>query len=169
MSCISEILNLKGDKEFLVLGNPKGFHAFCIENGGEYKGYEYLITMVGRGHRCGYVAIPEDKPINDKGVDYDFGYDVHGGITFCDRDHPAKAALSIACTDLWLGFDAAHGHDCVDLVCAEKYFGETQEIKYMKTNDFYRGIEFGEIRTFEYMESECKKLIDQLVQQQAGS
>ncbi len=38
MSCISEILKLKGDKEFMVLGNPKGFSSFCIEGGGQYKG-----------------------------------------------------------------------------------------------------------------------------------
>lgn len=70
MSCISKLLEMKGDKEFLPIDD----HA-VVEGGGHYKGYEFLITFVETGYRCGYVAIPP-------GIKYDSDkLYVHGRIT----------------------------------------------------------------------------------------
>lgn len=57
MSCITEILKVKGDKDFIVSGE------IAIEGGGTYKDYEYIITFTSSGHRCGYVAIPESHSL----------------------------------------------------------------------------------------------------------
>ena len=54
MSCITQLLEMKGDQPFL-----KADDSVVIEGGGVYKGYEYLIVFVSYGHRCGYVALKE--------------------------------------------------------------------------------------------------------------
>lgn len=166
MSCITEILKIKGDREIMPFPKNKGI---VIEGGGEYLGYEYLITFTELGHRCGYVAITPDHPLYGKDEVGCGDLDVHGGITFHQEEHGAKSILSHHCKDEWLGFDAAHCTDHACMVTAEKYFGSDHEfIKYAKTSDFYmkpnRYGEFSEHRTYKYMEKHCKKLIKQLIE-----
>lgn len=160
MSCITRLLEMKGDKSILPIHDST-----VIEGGGNYKGHEYLITFVDRGHRCGYVAL-KDKAFEKfeaerKGEQYYYpDLDCHGGVTFYDNQHGAKALLDVHCDDIWIGFDAAHYLDasCVDT--SVKYFGETRQTKFMRENtEFYENVFH---RSYKYMEEECKKLIDQL-------
>jgi|ERR1041385_95645 hypothetical protein len=163
MSCISEILKVKGDKEFLRVGDE-----IVIEDGGNYKGYEYLITFSTNGFRCGYVAIDTNHPTYHDSSDYP-DYSVHGGITFFDKSHLAESILGHTCTDKWLGFNAGHSCDLSDIDSVNKYFPTLRMMKLLylkKINEtLCKNIFFdSSIRTKEYMIDECKKLIDQLIE-----
>ena len=159
MSCIFQLLKLKGDKPFLATPNE----SIVMEGGGEYKGYEYIITFTDMGHRCGYVAITSEHPCYGKDLVWgDFDLDVHGGVTFHSKDISLKDLLSHPCNDEWVGFDAAHHNDLSDMALAEVYFGsENDYVKFKKMNLYET---FGKRRTFGYMASECKRLIDQLIE-----
>jgi len=160
MSCISEVLKLKGDKEYLMI-NPH----VVAEDGGIYKDYEYLITFNDMGFRCGYVAIKQDHKLYNDHYD-NMDLNVHGGVTFSNKsDHVLDPDLiKTSCADKWVGFDAGHAYDGHDLELSKKYFNINDvPNKYgyifgpnsMSTNQ--------EVRTKEYMIEQCKELIDQLV------
>jgi hypothetical protein len=168
MSCITEILNKKGDSEILPVERD-GFHReVVIEGGGHYKGFEYLITFTDNGFRCGYVAVPEGHPaFKDNGIDYP-EFSVHGGITFFEESHLAEAILGHTCTDKWLGFDAGHGGDMMDGEAAIKYFPNLRPIQKQHIEEMNRILGMAHhypsaVRTKNYMEKECKSLIEQLI------
>jgi hypothetical protein len=182
MSCIPKILDLKGDKEIL----PIGLNGVVVEGGGQYKGYDYLITFNNYGFRCGYVAIPNGHPINNYDGKYP-DFDVHWGITFFGENHISEVIFGEkVCNDKWLGFDCGHAGDFLDNETAKKYFSDNEKV--------LKGIEFTikilkefeekmelvnpgykeyinsddnklryEIRTKEYVEEQCKNLIEQLI------
>ena len=172
MSCISEILKRKGDQEYLVVEDM-----LAIEDGGIYKGYEWLITFVGRGHRCGYVAVPKGhylhgldlKGCATDGEETDIDFDVHGGITFSQPgEHVISPILGdFHCDDMWIGFDAAQWMDEHDITLAKKlwpkefeYYESLERIhsKYPNTHKT--------LRTKEYMGKECKRLINQIIERE---
>ena len=79
---------------------------------GVYKGYEFCIIHNGRGYRCGYFKVTPGHPYYGK--DYSDLYeevDVHGGLTFADKDYPCGRDND---DGWWLGFDCAHSLDAVD-------------------------------------------------------
>jgi hypothetical protein len=157
MSCITKLLELKGDKKFISSPLQPNI---IIEGGGTYKGFEYIVVLNNMAFRCGYVAIPKTHPAYPT-EDYNgLDIDVHGGVTFFDEPH----LIESECGDKWAGFDAGHCNDGHDLKAHKEYFGEDDETnKYMCSRDYYKNQDSDRIRTFEYMESECKKMIDQLV------
>lgn len=163
MSCITQLLEMKGDKPFWKIDDH-----VVIEGGGVYKDYEYLIVFVAHGHRCGYVALKEtetERFLKQRASGEDTYYypdiECHGGVTFFDDTHKLKKLLPIPCTDFWVGFDAAHCWDKCDFQTAEKYFGETDWVKFKKKNTDLPDL--GDVhRQYEYMESECFRIIDQL-------
>ncbi len=149
MTCITKILELKGDKDFLPINSR-----VVVEAGGNYRGFEYLITFTEMGTRCGYVAIsnPDDFDLEN--------IDCHGGLTFSATTHNAKKLLDVACDDLWIGFDAAHAYDGNCRETTLKYFG-----KLPLSASFYDRDKEEIHRTYEFMEFECKSIIDQLLSQ----
>lgn len=159
MSCITKLLELKGDREFM----PSPLQPeIVIEGGGTYKGFEYLVVLNGHtAHRCGYVAIPKDHPAyNAEGYDH-IEADVHGGLTFFGKPH----IVDSDCGDVWAGFDAGHAYDGHDIEAHERYFGSDNQFqKYMRSRPEFYPIPYegAVIRTLDYMEDECKRLIDQL-------
>lgn len=159
MSCISKILEVKGDKEFIKDGE------IAIEGGGIYKGFEYLITLTDKGIRCGYVAIPEDHHLyNFHNAEYNYpDLDVHGDVTYWDDSRFEYLINGHKCTDKWIGFDAGDAWDIPCIETAEKYFGETNYIKFCKNNPIFYYGEHAQHRTYKFMENECKKLIEQLI------
>jgi hypothetical protein len=161
---------MKGDKKIFPI-HKEG----VIEGGGNYKDYEYLIVFTVHGHRCGYVALKEKESNKfekeSKGEDYYYpDINCHGGVTFYSNAHPAKELLPIPSNDFWIGFDAAH---CDDIGCfetARKYFGN--ESLYDSIEKCYEGLRaFDNIthKTYDYMEQECKGIIDQLIQIQVAA
>lgn len=170
MSCITKLLEMKGDKEVLPIHDDA-----VIEGGGTYKGYEYLITFTARGTRCGYVALkPEEtERFNEEKGEDEYYYphlECHGGVTFFGSDHGAKSLLPIHCDDTWVGFDAAHFRDLEDIETAERYFPEgNRYVRYRKENPMF-GLDdmpgFGRSvhRSYAYIEHECHSIIDQLIE-----
>ncbi len=166
MGCITELL--QSGKEFVNSGASSAY----VDGGGLYNGYEYLVVLTPMGHRCGYVAIPESHPLH-KEDNYDgaVGYlDMHGGCTFYD-----KQFTDSDCTDKWIGFDCAHCGDKVDLEALQKrnspHLDRVQKvIKIQKDycKDFllkfpsFIDMEHEVIRTKEFVENQCKSIIDQL-------
>ena len=156
MSCITELLKLKGDKKFLKI-TDNGHPCTVIEGGGTYKGYEYLITLNISGYRCGYVAIPSDHKINNS-----YYYNDTDDINYSELDiqchgHHLKELLTHECKDLWLGFDCMHSNDR----CDEKAF-----LKYHNTTingDIY--LDDSTIKNFQYVEKQCHSIIHQLINQ----
>ncbi len=177
MSCITEILKLKGDKEVLV---PDG-EWIAVEGGGTYKDHEYIIVLNTSGHRCGYVAIPPEHPYSQTPEeqrsilgrtsshwDYDsLDIDVHGGLTFMSPEHGLKDLLSVPCNDMWIGFDCGHYLDKCDVKMFRKYFGE-EECK--QKESFFNAmnhddIDMGQtVKEYHYVEKQCHSIIDQLIQ-----
>ena len=135
MSCIPRILELKGDKEFLAVPTKTEImRGVIIEDGGHYKGYDYLITFNDMGFRCGYVAISPDHPFYNKNLtgysdnEEDFLIDVHGGITFFEKHSMAELLVKHPCEDKWIGFDCGHAGDLMDLETALKIFSFDEKI-----------------------------------------
>ncbi len=151
MTCITKLLEMKGDKEFLPYIDEA-----VIEGGGNYKGFEYLITFVNLGHRCGYVAIAEPKS-----EDYSY-IDCHGGITFQERHHLAKDLLSTPCNDLWIGFDCAHHNDKQDFETAQKYFGKMDK-GMLEIFELTQGLTCTVHKSYGFVEEQCQYIIDQLI------
>ncbi len=157
MSCIQKLLELKGQQEFMKINSR-----VVIEIGGKYKEHDYCVVFNESGFRCGYVAITKDSKYFNE--DHDFSdiedqFEVHGGVT-----HFGKAwkmvnddVMKMDCGDMWIGFDAAHAGDAEDFSLIKKYFNREK-------SDFGLGCFLDQIRSKNYMESECKKLIDQIVE-----
>lgn len=182
MSCITEILKIKGDNPVLLPVNNLSENKtpwVAVEGGGTYKDHEYLIVLNKAGHRCGYVAIPDKHKFNDTKLEmremfsggkkyehYDYNslnIDCHGGLTFMDRQHGLKELLTVPCNDFWIGFDCGHGWDSPDVEAYKKYYGEEE---YKKRESFFEAMDEGisNIRDFSYAEKECHKIIDQLIE-----
>lgn len=158
---------------------------YKVEVDKKYKGFDYLVIGLTMGHRCGYVRIPighklyglsysEQIPISfkeisegkigkrgvlsifcasklkpDDNISMGLLFDVHGGITYSRKRVANKNGW-------WIGFDCAHFGDRKDISLMDKKYKEMNERYYLSFS--------GDIvRTKEYVESECKSLIDQII------
>lgn len=173
MSCITEILKIKGDQDVLLHTRSDGKVITALEGGGTYKDYEYLVVLSHMGHRCGYVAIPLGHPANELGereniftkkseLDYmELNIPCHGGLTFGSKEHPLKDLLQTPCNDYWIGFDCGHHGDSSDFECLDKYYGK-ERTEYIE--ETLRLIsQLGTVKPYAYAELECKDIIDQLI------
>ena len=167
---------------------------YIVESDFEYKGYRCVVIFGDMGHRCGYVGLSkghplyginynerldipkvdmEDKEIGKRGIislllnalDYDENirmdlyFNVHGSLTYSDGNgnYPVESDL------WWLGFDCGHYGDGKDLDLVESYWGDKEyiqkrlEIERQYYSDY-------PIRSKEYVESECRSLVDQIME-----
>ena len=149
----------------------------------KYRGFTYQVLALSGGWRCGYVRIPKKHPLY--GLDYtdqipttfneisnekvgkrgilsmlcvskygskdrvsvDTLFDVHGGVTFTGNLENKKS--------WWIGFDCAHAGDKRD-----RSIMDDDALNFNKEYGFDN---YGVIRTKEYVETECKSLIDQII------
>jgi hypothetical protein len=164
MSCIPRLLELKGDKPIFIPDDSR----IGVEDGGNYKGYDYLVTFNRIGFRCGYVAIDATHPLYEKDLMGSDGYDlsVHGGVTFFDKNHFVEELFDHVCDDKWIGFDCGHCYDSYDKDFAEKHFDlrDTEREHMQRMESISRIDPECTIRTKEYVEEQCKNLIDQLIE-----
>jgi len=153
-----------------------------IEKRDSHQGFDFMCTASDSGYRCGYVRIPEGHPLFGlgytdpaPGISWEdlkgemFGkrgflsvlvanerespslrlvFDVHGSLTFSDRfrgDGPPG---------WWIGFDCAHAGDDNDVHIMSESFRKIYE-KF--------GTHGGIVRTTEYVETECRSLVDQIL------
>lgn len=162
-----------------------------IESDFIYKGYRCVTTFMDTGYRCGYVGLEKTHPLYSKGMhsltkatfadieDQPFGkrspllmfnlmskrddlvplgfyFDVHGGITYADGNgkHPVESDL------WWLGFDCGHAGDASDIETLKMIWPDTERTQYLM-NDLT--FEDDVVRTKEYVQEECKNLVDQII------
>jgi hypothetical protein len=96
----------------------------------------------------------------DERVRLDVYFNVHGGLTYAgDRaDYPVESNL------WWLGFDCGHYNDGCDLDLVESYWGDNPQIQRRLRTCRDLGWDDCEVRTQEYVENECKSLVDQIIE-----
>lgn len=132
--------------------NPKQESRF------EYKGFPCVVFFIPLGHRCGYVGLP-------KGHEY-YGKDTrkipircHGGITFAENSLYGQDDND----KWWIGFDCAHYFDGVDEKSFLEYYGEESTDEEFNLVLRLNCTRAGQpVRTQEYVESECRKIVDQI-------
>ena len=127
-----------------------------IEKRFEYKGHPCVIMfMPWHCCRCGYIGISPEAPVFANEIE------CHGGITYDNDELFGQGDKYIR----WLGFDCCHAGDIRDVETGKKYLANDPEklehLEWLAKFDRRFG-ENGEIRTVEYCESECKKMIDQI-------
>jgi len=155
-------------------------------------GLRCVVLALKMGHRCGYVGIEKDHPLyghdyskkadclqakseevmqgtigkrgiiplicasfdEDRKLSPEIVFDVHGGITYSSFGNPYPVESP---ETFWYGFDCAHFGDAKDpSIMSEKQ--KEIELHYPRLyND-------GEIRTLEYVASECESLARQLME-----
>jgi hypothetical protein len=137
---------------------------------GEAYGFQWTVVHNTMGYRCGYIRLPENHPWH--GCDYDIiDASVHGGLTFSEPDESCDAPGPDS--GWWIGFDCAHAGDrpdpallllgrglTVDDVLRSSAVGcgiyeWGAEGGYIRLNEAQS---YGEIRTQEYVEEQCKQL-----------
>lgn len=123
-------------------GNYKAF---------EYKSYKCRILRMGEGmpfehrlfHLCWYVLLT--KKDKRYGKDWaEIPYSVHGGITYSSH----KLHLQQEEDWRWIGFDCAHAGDI--------------SLEYQLDKEYMLGTS-STYKTMEYVESELKQLVDQVL------
>lgn len=115
----------------------------------KYNGYDCLILrQLQQKHLCGYVGLTK----NDKYFNIDFNniddISCHGGLTFSEfgdnNNRPKKIDDE---TIWWIGFDCAH---YLDIIPAMLSFNPI-----LDEDSIYRDMD--------YVESECKNIVNQLI------
>jgi hypothetical protein len=124
---------------------------------GAQQGFEWVTCHNGMGCRSGYVRVPHDHPWF--GLDFSLtveDYDgaeprCHGGITFAeaDADFPHRY--------WWLGFDCSHSGDAPDPALPRECERRTNMMREMLEGP----LGHGEVRSQEFVETECRKLCEQ--------
>ena len=120
-----------------------------IERSGRYKGFSWVV-LAASAWRCGYVKIPKGHKYYEAtvGGDYDsIPVNCHGGLTF------AGGLKTVGKSGAWIGFDCIHLGDAYDPKLAEEN----------NVGHIYTGLLDGVVRDADYVENECKNIIDQLV------
>ena len=128
-----------------------------VEKRFEYKGFPCVVLFTELGFRNGYVGVP--KGHRYYGAKYDcIPVSCHGGLTY-SYDHLHHQ------TDVgvwWIGFDCGHFFDGFDLEKLEEYFPNNIENQVLF--DYHRVMtETYGFRTLEYVEEQCKGIVDQLL------
>ena len=124
-----------------------------VEKHFEYKGHDCICVFTHLRFRNGYVSVKENKDYDD--------YDIH---CHCRLTYYGKLPEYYNPKDtLYIGFDCGHICDGRDYDTALKY-GFISEKQYynliemeMRTTTFLRPV-----RSLEYVENECRKIVDQL-------
>src|SRR4051812_7944035 len=78
---------------------------------GEHCGHEWRVIRNPIGFRCGYVKVAPGHPWHGVAAG-ELECEVHGGLTFGERDVPCGAAG--ADDGYWIGFDCGHARDGID-------------------------------------------------------
>lgn len=135
---------------------------YYIESEFTYKNFRCVVVFncLG-GHRCGYVEVPFNHPISDKDCYELSDIDVHGGITFTKYEH---ATYPLESKYGWIGFDCGHWDDSPDIESWIKYCPEKLEIIRKMKSILVRDIH-STIKSKEFCEEECKKIVDQLIKE----
>lgn len=128
-----------------------------LEKEGVYKGYTYYVVFHPRAYRCGYVLLPDEMAKDVQLDDWErFEHiECHIAINFVNFDYIKNTGK------LMIGFSCDHICDAYDYETAKKYglsvYKRQSIIEKKSFSDPQR-----ELRTMEYVENWCIKIIDQL-------
>ena len=113
-----------------------------------YKGFEYFIIRVSKVrykqspinqfHLCGYIVLDKKSEYFISESYDDYNMEVHGGLTF-------SGGLDYLSIPFAIGFDCAH---CWDISSDDFNFGLPEDMSY---------------KNVDYVDKECKSIIDQLI------
>ena len=138
---------------------------FIDEVIGTHKGYQYIVKLSPRGHRCGYIKINDhklwseiEKSYRDWNYKLDLDIKVHGGVTFVES-YSKSDYLPIGD---WIGFDCIHLGDFPDINAMILNFPFDKQKMLTVTECHYSEFENLKIWYKEDVENECKKVICQL-------
>lgn len=125
-----------------------------LEKQFEYKGRDCICAFTASGIRTGYISVDDNKDC------YEYDIHCHCGLSFgaerlCDEYNPKDT--------LYIGFDCGHICDGHDYDTALRY-GLIDEKQYNNLIEMeIRHPTFLQpVRSLEYVENECKKIVDQL-------
>ena len=122
-------------------------------------GLTAYVVAVDVGYYNGYVEIPkEHKLYGVKYRDFDYDFNVHGGVTFTGTTYVDGIDENV-----WLiGFDCNHAWDNLDVEEMEQYFdGISEEVE--EYNRIFRNISSSSIfRDLDYVTAECESLAEQI-------
>ena len=125
-----------------------------------FKGFRYIVKFMEDGHRNGYVQINDsdvfEKIKNQYNDCLNVDIDCHGGITFVKEMKDSEYLPD----GNWIGFDCNHLYDGHDFELSIEIFGNSDYIERMKRLFDY---EEGEIKSKDFCEDECKKIIEQIL------
>ena len=125
-----------------------------VESHFEYKGHDCICIFTAAGYRCGYVSVDNNKDFEE------YEIDCHCGLSFgaerLTKDFNPKK-------DYYIGFDCGHICDGNDYATALKY-GLLTEQRYNELieTQIYLPTFLQPVRSLEYVENECRKIVDQL-------
>ena len=124
-----------------------------VEKHFEYKGHDCICIFSRMGYRCGYVSVDDNKEFNE----YDI--ECHGGLSFSGTlpyDYGQKETY-------YIGLDCGHICDGNDYATALLYGLITEQLYNELIKMQIQSPTFLQpIRSLEYVENECKKIVDQL-------
>lgn len=130
-----------------------------------YKGYKCLVQrvyshhdgIIELGHLCGYMIVPRQHPWHDKACE-DIGCDVHGDLTFGERD---------AHGNYLIGFDCCHPWDYnPGLEACKRAHPEIMKAVAGYENPFKTLFE-STYKNFNFVICELKSLVDQAIEAQS--
>ena len=129
----------------------------------EYKGFPCVVLFLSNAYRCGYVGIPKSNKYYDKNYG-EIPVSCHGGLTYS-----AKKLFGQNDTDTWwIGFDCAHYGDGYDVKKAKELFANDEQVMKQLTvleqTGYFSVCEEDQVRTLDYVEENCRSIVDQLIQ-----
>lgn len=129
----------------------------------EYKGFPCVVLFMPMGFRNGYVGLPQENKYYGKGYDF-MPVNCHCGLTYASRNLYGQEDKNT----WWIGFDCGHCCDGFDIeAIKEHYKDDAEALKQLKTMQGYYSMVNSdtEFRTLDYVKEECKKIVDQLLEE----
>lgn len=126
-----------------------------VEKQFEYKGHDCICVFNCLGYRCGYVLVDDYKDC------YEYDIECHCGLSFGASRLPE--CYNPKKETYYIGFDCGHICDGNDYDTALKYnlINEKQYNNFIEMQ-IHLPTFLEPVRSLEYVEEQCKKIVDQL-------
>ena len=129
----------------------------------EYKGFPCVVLFMANAYRCGYVGIPKSNKHYDKNYE-EIPVSCHGGLTYSRN----KLYGQNDTDTWWIGFDCAHYGDGYDVKKSKELFANDEQVMkqllILEQTGYFSICSGDAIRTLDYVEENCRSIVDQLIQ-----